>query len=52
MIDEGPRVELIAVPFMKQQVEALAFGSPSGARRLGAEAVEEHAEVLRRLAES
>lgn len=47
-----PTIEMIAVPMIKQRVEAQAFGSPNEARRLGAEAVDEHAEVLRRLAES
>ena len=35
-----------------QHVEAVAFGSPSEARRLGRAAVDEHDEDLRRLADS
>jgi hypothetical protein len=48
--EDLPRTEVgVAIT---QHVEAVAFGSPSDARRLGAAAVEEHDEALRRLAES
>jgi hypothetical protein len=46
-----PRV-FVAMGFITQHVEAEAFGSPSDARRLGEAAVDEHAEALRRLADS
>jgi hypothetical protein len=47
-----PTVEMVTEPLEMVDQSVLAFGSPSEARRLGAEAVDEHAEVLRRLAES
>lgn len=47
--DVGPRVWLAAT-IIKQQ--AVAFGSPSEARRIGAAAVDEHDDALRRLADS
>lgn len=49
--DARPRVE-VAVTIIKQHVNAEAFGSPSEARRIGAAAVDEHDEALRRLADS
>ena len=48
--EEGVRV--VALDVITQHVEAQAFGSPSAARRLGAEAVDEHDGALRRLADS
>jgi hypothetical protein len=42
----------VAVGIITQHAEAEAFGSPSEARRIGAATVDEHAEALRRLADS
>jgi hypothetical protein len=51
MIEEqGTR--LVALDVITQHVDAQAFGSPSAARRLGASAVDEHDDALRRLADS
>lgn len=47
---EMEHVEMVPLEGTNQSV--LAFGSPSEARRLGAAAVDEHDEALRRLAES
>lgn len=49
-----PTVELVMVtePLEQANQSVRAFGSPSEARRLGAAAVDEHDEALRRLAES
>jgi hypothetical protein len=46
--DAVPRL-VVSVTTIKQHVHAEAFGSPSEARRLGAEAVDENAGALRRL---
>jgi hypothetical protein len=49
--EEGrPRIA-VAVTLIKQRMSAEAFGSPSEARRLGAAAVDQHDEALRRLAD-
>jgi hypothetical protein len=49
--DAPPRL-IVAVGLITQHAEAEAFGSPSDARRLGETAVDDHAEALRRLADS
>jgi hypothetical protein len=49
--DEGGQRLAVTATIITQRIEAQAFGSPSDARRLGAAAVDEHDEALRRLAD-
>jgi hypothetical protein len=49
--EQGTPRLAVAATIIKQRIEAQAFGSPSDARRLGAAAVDEHDEALRRLAD-
>ncbi len=52
MIYESERLEIVTEPLELMDQTVLAFGAPSEARQLGAAAVDEHDEALRRLAES